>query len=53
MTLRNAAVMMVMLVGLCSCGRKPVAEQAPILCYVGGTMRPAVEELARRYEAAT
>ncbi len=25
----------------------------PLLCYIGGTMRPAVEELARQYETAT
>ena len=53
MNLRNTLAMMLLSVGLCACGRNPVAEQAPLLCYVGGTMRPAVEELARRYEAAT
>ncbi len=38
------------------CGResavKPGAKD-PLLCYVGGTMRPAMEELGRRYEAQT
>lgn len=53
MNLRNAMALTIMLVGVCSCGRKPVAEREPLLCYVGGTMRPAVEELARQYEAAT
>jgi len=27
--------------------------KAPLLCYVGGTMRPAIEELAKLYEADT
>ncbi|MBL8027512.1 MAG: substrate-binding domain-containing protein, partial [Fibrobacteres bacterium] len=29
-----------------------LAEE-PILCYVGGTMRPAMEELVKTYEAKT
>lgn len=38
---------------LCGCGRKTPAGKTPLLCYVGGTMRPALEELARQYEAKT
>jgi molybdate transport system substrate-binding protein len=36
---------------LCGCGRR--AEQEPLLCYVGGTMRPAMERLAADYEKET
>ncbi len=42
-----------LLLGLVAGGRaadEPAAE--PLLCLVGGTMRPAVEELARQFEAA-
>ena len=38
---------------LCSCGNRASPSPSPILCYVGGTMRPAMEELVRRYAAAT
>jgi molybdate transport system substrate-binding protein len=27
--------------------------QEPLLCYVGGTMRPAMEEIIKAYEAKT
>jgi len=39
---------------LASCGKDeaPPGKQ-PLVCYVGGTMRPVMEELARRYEAET
>ena len=33
--------------------RKKSAEEGALLCYVGGTMRPAVEELVRIYEEET
>lgn len=38
------------------CGRDSAVQpgaREPLLCYVGGTMRPAMEELGRRYEAQT
>jgi len=39
------------------CGKEegggPGGKEAPLLCHVGGTMRPAMEELAKRYEAET
>jgi molybdate transport system substrate-binding protein len=38
---------------LSSCGRAPRQAREPLLCYVGGTMRPAMEELIRLYEART
>ena len=38
---------------LSSCGRAPKTERTPLLCYVGGTMRPAMEELVKLYEART
>ena len=38
--------------GGCAAGDEGAAV-APLYCYVGGTMRPAMEDLARRYETAT
>ncbi len=38
--------------GLWGCG-KGAAEEVPLLCYVGGTMRPATEEVIRLYEEET
>ena len=35
------------------CGDDGAAKTEPLLCYVGGTMRPAMEDLAKRYEART
>jgi len=37
---------------LAGCSGKP-AEEEPLRCYVGGTMRPAMEELAKGFEAET
>ena len=42
---RLAVVVALLLAG---CGKE---EKGPPLCYVGGTMRPALEELVRLYEA--
>jgi len=36
-----------------NCGRRKTAEAEPLLCYVGGTMRAAMEELARLYRHRT
>ena len=33
------------------CGKDERGKAEPLLCYVGGTMRPVMEELAKRYEA--
>ena len=38
---------------LSSCGRAPKEERPPLLCYIGGTMRPAMEELIKLYQART
>ena len=35
------------------CGRDERGKAEPLLCYVGGTMRPVMEELAKQYEAQT
>lgn len=37
---------------ICGC-RKDPSGKASLLCYVGGTMRPAMEELARTYQQET
>jgi len=34
-------------------GSSSKAEQGPLVCYVGGTMRPAIEEIKKLYEAET
>ena len=49
--------------GLCSCGKqtatektashKPSPAKPPLLCYVGGTMRPAMKELVSAYGKKT
>lgn len=47
------------LAGLClllavpGCAKQRAGEREPLLCYVGGTMRPAMEELAALYEKET
>jgi len=41
-----AAVVLLLL----NCAKKPKVQE-PLLCYVGGTMRPAMEELKKTYEA--
>ena len=47
-------VALVLAVGLCGCGRHGrEAQETALLCYVGGTMRPAMEELAARYQRQT
>ncbi len=38
---------------LTSCGKAPKPNGAPLLVYVGGTMRPAMEELIKLYQART
>jgi len=38
---------------LAGCGGADDADQGPLRCYVGGTMRPAIEELAKAYQAET
>jgi molybdate transport system substrate-binding protein len=43
----GVAVASVLLAG---CGGEPAGE-SPLRCYVGGTMRPAMEELAKAWEA--
>jgi len=35
------------------CGESRTGKTAPLYCYVGGTMRPVMEELAKQYEART
>ena len=47
-----AAVVMAAAGLLAGCGGEPT-EETPLRCYVGGTMRPAMEELAKSYEAQT
>src|SRR5512133_3863134 len=48
----TAVCCLVLTMGSCN---KPVAAPAPrkLLCYVGGTMRPAMETLARLYQEQT
>ncbi len=46
-------VVCALLLACCGCGRDEPGARAPLLCYVGGTMRPAVEELLRTYEQRT
>jgi molybdate transport system substrate-binding protein len=46
-----AAVALAATTVLAGCGGAD--ENGPLLCYVGGTMRPAMEELARIYEKDT
>ena len=36
-----------------SCGRREPSEAPPLLVHVGGTMRPAMEEICRLFEAET
>ncbi len=47
------AVLVAGLIGLWACGKDEPAPELRLLCYVGGTMRPAVEELLRIYEEKT
>jgi molybdate transport system substrate-binding protein len=42
-----------MAAALAGCGGGGSGEPAPLYCYVGGTMRPAMEELARIYQEET
>jgi len=49
-----AAMLFSALLCACSgCTHSQERETEPLLCYVGGTMRPAMEVLARQYEART
>lgn len=49
-----AGTVLAIAIGLCvGCGREDAPGQTPLVCYVGGTMRPVMEELAKRYEADT
>ena len=41
------------LTGLSGCKKQNPADSAPLLCYVSGTMRPAMERLAAHYERRT
>ena len=38
---------------LSGCAKRPSQQRAPLLCYVGGTMRPVMEHLAEVYESKT
>ena len=47
-------VLAAVLVGGLSCGKRSSAgANEPLLCHVGGTMRPVMEELAKLYEKKT
>ena len=46
-------VLCAVLLAVTGCGKTDSKEQGDLLCYVGGTMRPAMEALARTYEAET
>ncbi|MCK4283259.1 MAG: substrate-binding domain-containing protein [Candidatus Brocadiae bacterium] len=41
------------LMGFVGCKKQNPADSPPLLCYVGGTMRPAMEKLAAHYERET
>ena len=52
--LRSAQLAVCAVVLLCVCGcRKQQASESPLVCYVGGTMRPAMEKLAKTYTERT
>lgn len=46
-------IFLVLLLTVVSCNRGTGRGPEPLLCYVGGTMRPVMEELAQRYEKET
>ncbi len=53
---KNISILLVILsvLGLgfvTSCGNKAPSNE--LLCYVGGTMRPAMEEIAKKYKEKT
>ncbi len=45
-------VLIVVFVAVSGCSRTPVGEE-PLICHVGGTMKPVITELAKRYEEKT
>lgn len=48
-----AAALLAALPLMAGCGGGQEAAEEPLRCYIGGTMRPAMEELARAYQDET
>jgi molybdate transport system substrate-binding protein len=52
-TIPALLVVLIFSMMLLSCGAPPKVSKEPILCLVGGTMRPAMEALAANFEKVT
>jgi len=51
----SICILAILVATLAGCGRqeKPEASATPLICHVGGTMRPVMEELAKAYQQRT